>query len=105
MLMRINYRPNTALGTWSVRLIVGSLFFFIVFFSIIASGQEGGDTFFSNLSLAIPMLTAAILAMFAFLTGILGMLRNRERAVFVLISTTIGFFVIIFGLSEIIFPH
>jgi len=103
--MRVNYKPSTFLGNWSVRLIVFSLLFLIVFYSLVASGQRGGDTFFSNLALAITMLIAAILAVSSFFTGIIGIIRNRERAIFVYISTVIGFFVLLYGLAEIIFPH
>ena len=103
--MKVSYKPSTILGTWSVRLIVFSILFFVVFFLFIASGQKGGDTFFSNLSLTIPMLIAAILAVCAFLTGILSIIKNRERAVFVYISAAIGFIVLLFGFGEIIFPH
>ncbi len=103
--MRVNYKPSTFLGSWSIRLIVFSLLVFIVFYSLVASGQRGGDTFFSNLALAITMLIAAILAVSSFSTGIIGIIRNRERAIFVYISTVIGFFVLLYGLAEIIFPH
>jgi hypothetical protein len=51
------------------------------------------------------MLVAAILAVSSFFTGIIGIIRNRERAIFVYISTAIGFFVLLWGLAEIIFPH
>ena len=103
--MRANYKPNTVLGTWSVRLIVAFLLFFILFFVFATSGQKGGDTFFSNLSLAIPILIAAVLAVSAFFTGIISIFRNRERAIFVFLSTAMGFFVLLFGLAEIMFPH
>jgi cytochrome bd-type quinol oxidase subunit 2 len=101
----IVYKPRTTLGNWSVRLMVVSILFFIVLTVFIASGQRGGDTFFSNLSLALPMLIAAILAVCAFFTGILSIIRNRERAVFVFISTALGFFVLFWGFAEIVFPH
>ena len=103
--MSVIYKPNTSLGTWSVALIVTSVLFFILFSTIVASGQRGGDTFFSNLSLAIPMLIAAILAVSSFFTGIICISRNKERAVFVFVSTAIGFLVLLYGLAEIIFPH
>ena len=103
--MGFSIKPNTGLGKWSVRLIAGSLIFFILFFSLVASGQRGGDTFFSNPALAIPMLLAAISAICAFLTGIAGILKNKERAISVFLSTAVGLIVLIFGILEIIFPH
>jgi hypothetical protein len=103
--MRGHHKPSTFLGNWSVRLIVFFLLCAIVLYSLLASGQRGGDTFFSNPALAITMLVAAILAVSSFFTGIIGIIRNRERAIFVYISTAIGFFVLLWGLAEIIFPH
>ena len=103
--MRVSYKPSAVLGAWSVRLIAFALAFFILFAALVALGQRGGETFFSNLALTIPMLIAAILAVCAFFTGILSIIRNRERAVFVFISTVLGFLVLLYGLAEIIFPH
>jgi hypothetical protein len=103
--MKIRYKPFTILGKCSVWLIIVSLSFFIVFYALVASVQRGGDTFFSNLALTIPMLIAAISAISSFFTGIISIIRNRERAIFVYVSTIIGFFVLLFGLGEIIFPH
>ena len=103
--MKVSYKPNTALGKWSVILIVASFIFFILLFSFIASGQKGGDTFFDRPALAVPMLLAGISATCAFFTGITSVIRNRERAIFVYISTVIGFFVLFFFLAEILFPH
>jgi hypothetical protein len=103
--VKINYKPSTALGKWSVILIVLSFIFSILLFSFIASGQRGGDTFFSRPALAIPMLLAGISAACAFFAGITGIIRNRERAIFVYISTVIGFIILLWGLAEIIFPH
>jgi hypothetical protein len=103
--MHLYKKPSTNLGIYSVWLIIAAFIFFIVFYSFIISGQRGGDSFFSNLSLAIPMLTAAILAILSFLTGIISIISKRERASLVYISTILGFFVLLFGLVEIIFPH
>ena len=103
--MKVSFKPNTALGKWSVILIVLSFIFFIILYSFIASGQRGGDTFFDRPTLAFPMLFAGISAACAFFTGITSIIRNRERAIFVYISTAIGFFVLFFFLAEILFPH
>lgn len=103
--MRVNYKPNTALGKWSFILIVVSLIFFILFYSLVALGQRGGDTFFSNPALAVPILLAGISAVCAFFAGITCIIMNRERAIFVFVSTIVGFLVLFFGLAEIIFPH
>ena len=79
--------------------------FFILFYTFVASGQRGGNTFFSNPALAIPMFIGAILFVLSFFTGIIGIIMNKKRAILVYISTVIGFFVLLYGLAEIVFPH
>lgn len=103
--MSVISKPKTTLGNWSVRTIGTSILFFILFFAIVASGQRGGDTIFSNLWLAIPMLAAAILAISSFFTGTICIVRNRERSILVFLSTIFGFFVLLYVLAEIMFPH
>jgi len=103
--MRISLRPKTTMGRWSIGLTASLLFFFLVFLLLVASGQRGGDTFFSNLALTIPILLAGISGVSAFLTGIIGIIRSKERSVLVFLATTIGFFVLTFWLAEVLFPH
>ena len=103
--MKVYYKPHINLGTYSVWLFIALCLFFIIFYFFIVSGQRGGNTFFSNLLLAIPILIAATLAVFSFVTQITGIINRKRRAVFVFISTVVGFLVLLFGLFEIIIPH
>jgi len=90
---------------WSTGLIIVFFLFFAVFLILVASGQRGGDTFFSNLALTIPMLLAGVSGISALVTGIIGIVKSRERSVLVFLATAIGLFVLIFSLGEILFPH
>jgi hypothetical protein len=103
--MTVHLVPKTTLGKWSVALIVPFVVLLISFQLLVASGQRGGDTFFSNLTLTIPILLAGISGVLAFLTGIISIIRSRERSVPVFLATTIGFFVLTFCLAEVLFPH
>ena len=97
--------PKTPLGKWSVRLI---LIFFVslaTFSLLVASGQRGGETFFSNQFLTFPMLIAGAAGVASFFTGIISILKYGERAVLVFVATAIGLFVLFFASGEIIFPH
>jgi hypothetical protein len=96
--------PETVLGKWSVGLFGGFIVFIALFFGLIAAGQRGGETFFSNLYLTIPALIAAVSANAAFFTGIIGIILRKERAILVFLATAVGLFVIIFVLAEIIAP-
>ena len=103
--MRVSILPKTALGKWSTGLIVAFIVFFVAFQLLVASGQRGGETFFSNLVLTIPILLAGTSGVFAFLTGLIGVIRNRERSILVFLAMLIGLFVLFFCLGEVIFPH
>ena len=93
------------MGRWSIGLIASLFLFYVLFQLLVASGQRGGETFFSNLALTIPILLAGISGLSAFLTGIIGIIKSKERSVLVFLATTIGFFVLTFWLGEVLFPH
>ena len=103
--MKIRFIPNTRLGKWSIWLIVAFILLFMMFQLLVASGQRGGDTFFSNLALSVPMLIAGICGILAFFTGIIGIIKGKERSVLVFIATAIGFFILFFVLGEFLVPH
>jgi len=103
--MRISLRPKTALGRWSIALIASLFLFYVLFQLLVLSGQRGGDTFFSNLTLTIPILLAGISGISAFATGTIGNIKSKERSVLVFAVTVIGFFVLAFCLGEVLFPH
>ena len=103
--MRISILPKTKLGKLSTGLIGAFIVFIVAFQLLVASGQRGGETFFSNLVLAIPILLAGTSGVFAFAIGLTGVIRNRERSILVFLAILIGLFVLLFSLGEVIFPH
>jgi len=103
--MKISFTPKTHLGKWSVGLIIAFFLFLTFFYLLVASGQRGGDTFFSNPVLTVPILIAGICGISSFFTGIIGIIKRKERSVFVFLATIMGFFVLFFCLGEILFPH
>ena len=103
--MTVCFMPKTTSGKWSVALFIAFIVLLVSFQFLVASGQRGGETFFSNLALAIPMLIAGISGVSAFVTGLVGVIRSSERSIIVYLATVIGFLVLLFGLGEIIFPH
>ena len=100
--MKLHFIPKTHLGQWSIWLIT---VFIVLFIIIVASGQRGGATFFSNLALSIPMVIAGITGLLAFFTGIIGIIKSKERSVLVFSSIIIGLFILVFVSAEILFPH
>ena len=100
--MRVNLVPKTNLGKWSVGLIIAFFAFLGLFQILLVSGQRGGDTFFSNPLLILPLLIAGICGVAAFFTGIIGIAKRGERSVLVFLATLIGLFVLLFMLGEIL---
>jgi hypothetical protein len=103
--MKILFIPRTRLGKWSIWLIIAFIVLFITFQLLVASGQRGGATFFSNPTLAVPMLISGISGMFAFFTGIIGIIKSKERSVLTFIATIIGLFILFFAVGELLVPH
>ena len=97
--------PTTKLGRWSSLAIVVFGLLMAVFALLVASGQRGGEEFFDNLWLTIPVLAAYGAAVVALGTGIAAMIRAGERSFAVIISTIIGLAVTAFGVAEVAFPH
>ena len=98
--------PKTTLGRWSVGLVVA--FFLLLatgMFVVSVLGQTGGETFFDNPVISIPMLGAGACAIAAFFTGVSAIVRNKERSVFVFVSSLIGLLVLFFVLGEVFSPH
>ena len=104
-LMRIHFKPTTTLGKRSAWLIFTFAVSLASFGILVASGQRGGDTFFSNPILTIPVLIAATAGISAFITGLISIVRSRERSVSVYVAVAFGLITLVFVLGEIIFPH
>lgn len=96
--------PKMRLGKWSVGLIVVFLLLLGLFRLLIASGQKGGGTLPDNLLLAILFL-AGISGIGAFVTGLISILKSKERAVLVFLATIIGLFVPWFIVGEMLVQH
>jgi len=103
--VKIDVSPKTYWGKWSVGLTLALILFFAVFLSLVLSGQRGGETFFSNLLLTVPMLLAGTCGVAAFVTGLVGIIQSKERAILVYLAIFIGFEILIFGLGEFLVPH
>jgi hypothetical protein len=103
--MRVHFKPKTNLGKWSAWLIVAFAVSMASFGILVASGQRGGDTFFSNPILTIPVLIAATSGIAAFITGIISIVRRKERSISVYVAVAFGLITLVFVLGEIIFPH
>lgn len=97
--------PKTKIGKLSAGLIGAFVVFLVLFYILVASGQRGGETFFSNLVLTIPILLAGVCGIVGFVTGLMAIIKQRERNALVFIAVVIGALVILWIAAEFIFPH
>ena len=104
--------PNTTLGKWSVGLIVAMPILFRIGTSFTDSLYESvpaGRTIPADIAarpaLALTMLAGMVTGISAFITGLLAIIKQRENALLVYISTVIGALLILFLIGEILFPH
>jgi len=91
------------------RLAVGgdgvALVFLAIFIGFAVGGQTGGDTFFSNPWLAVPILLAGGAAIAAGIVGLICILTHRERSLPVIATVILGAIVLAWTIVEIAIPH
>ena len=96
--------PKTKLGKGSL-ICIGLFFILLVIVQlIVASGQTGGETFFDNLYISIPMFLAGIAGVLSFVLGIIGIIKSKERSALVFISSLIGLLILVFAVGEFLGP-
>ena len=104
--------PKTTWGKWSVGLIVAMPILFVIGSSFTDSVYESvpaGETILADIvarpALALTMLAGMVAGVSAFIVGLLVIVRQKENAVLVYVSTVIGAFLVLFLTGEIAFPH
>ena len=96
--------PSTNPRRWAGWLLTLSAALFGAFFALIASGQRGGDTFFSNLWLSATIIAAAASALVAGCFGGLA-LRRGDRSAVAMVAVAAGTVVALWSIAELAFPH
>jgi hypothetical protein len=102
--MSISFLPKTVTGKWAVGLAISFIVLFVLLIILVSTGQEGGDTYFSNLYLAVPGLLALVSGIAAFFIGIISIIFVKERGFLVFLATAIGLLVIVFMVGDLLFP-
>ena len=96
--------PSTNFGKWAGWFLGAFVALLALFFGLVEAGQRGGETFFSNPVLTIPMLGAAASAITGGVLGTLA-LRQRDRSFVVFVAVAAGLGVLVFTVAEFAFPH
>jgi len=95
----------TTQGKWSIGFAIVAMVCFIVFFiEIHLLGFKGGDTWTWDWP-SMPILFAGVSFISAFVTGIISILKYKEKSTLVIISAIIGGLVMVFLLGEFLVPH
>lgn len=105
MKTKISLLPQSNLGKITAWLFIAFFLIFLIFQLLVASGESGGETFFSNIKLSILVILLAIFPISAFFTGLVAIIRHKERSILVFLAVLLGFFALIFLLGEFLFPH
>jgi len=89
--------------------MLGILLFVVLFILgrsiVIVRGPFEGSGFFNDPIRAAITVVAALFGVSSLLTGLIAIIRERERAIPVFVSTLTGLFILIFWLGEILSPH
>ncbi len=104
--------PGNKLGRWSIGLIVVMPIFFVIgssFSSSLYESVTAGRTILADIAtrpfLALTMLAGMAAGISGFITGLLAIVKQKDHALLVYISTLIGGLSVLFLVSEVAFPH
>jgi len=104
--------PKTNCGKWSVGLIFMMFVLLFVGSSLTNTLYESitaGDTIFADIisrpALALSMLAGFGAGISALVTGLISIIKQKERAVLVFVSTLVGAALTLFLIAEFAFPH
>ena len=107
MKVRISILPKTSLGRWSVGLAAAFVLLFVLHQTFAASARRNPP---ANPTPPNPVIIMAVVADYisgiaSIVTGIVSIMRRKERAILVFLVEIVGFFVLLFLLGEFLFPH
>jgi hypothetical protein len=109
---RLRIMPGNKWGKWSIGLIVVMPLLFIVgasFANSVYNSVPAGNTLLEDIAarpgLALTMLAGMAAGVLAFITGLLAIIREKENALLVYVSSLIGALLLFYLATEILFPH
>ena len=104
--------PKNKLAKWSVlSIIVMPVLFYIgsllanSLYKSVPSARTILEDIINRPILALSMLLGMFFGVIAFITGLISLIQEKEKSILVYLSTLIGFLLILFLITEIIFPH
>ena len=93
--------PSTRLGQWSLVAVFVFFVLLAIFFALVASGEGGGATFFSNPLMAGLLIAAGIAGVAGGVLALVAIVWKGERSLLVFAVLLLGLFVLFFAVGEI----
>ena len=104
--MKVSFFPKTKLGKWALILFVAQVLLMVIFYSIIAIFDvKGGDTFFSNPELFIPLISAWLSGAVALVLGVISLIRDKPKSILIILISLVTLLTTWYGIAEVTFPH
>lgn len=104
--------PKTSFGKWSLGLIAALVVLFFLgslstnlLYQAVPAGSTISEDMVGRPVLALTMLAGFVAGMAAFITGLIALIRQKERASLVYVATIIGLLLMLFLSGEMLFPH
>ena len=104
--------PGTVQGTWAVGLIMAMPFLFIIgssssnsLYPLVPAGRTITADIAARPVLALTMLAGMVAGIAAFVVGLFAIVKYKENAIMVYVSTVIGGLLLLFLVGEVAFPH
>ena len=109
--MKIHFIPKSLLGKLSVVLIVIMPIFlyagmsFVDFYESVPAGKTIPQDIVTRPGVALSMLAGFFSGIAAFFCGIIGIIRKKDFSILIFLSTIMGFLVLLWCLTQIVFPY
>ena len=106
------FTPKTKPGKWSVGLVILMPILFVIGSSLSGSLYDSvpsGGTILADISarpiLALTMLAGMAAGIAGFITGLLALIKGKEKTILVYLSTLLGGLLLLYLVAEVVFPH
>jgi hypothetical protein len=99
--IHISILPKSSSGWWSVSLAAAFILLSILFAALTRSGGEPAPfavIFVTNITIGISFIAA-------FITGLIGIIKSKDRAILVFLAVLVGFGALLFFLGELLFSR
>ncbi|WP_313125821.1 hypothetical protein [Proteiniclasticum ruminis] len=101
--MKLTFYPSTKTGIYTITFMIMAVILMVV---VAYLGQdmevEPEGSFFDHMNLAVMMLLAFLFSIISLVTGLLAVIRDKERSILCLGAVLVSFVAVYFGTMEFI---